>query len=148
MSLKLLMSNYLVWISLLPLSLDILYIRFLNHDEIGFYRYPESIIFTSLALCIAIFTWYHKTKITYSIPLFRFWIFIFLANIVYVIFFIDLPTFNGKYTYILLLVLFLIATKPLLKNEVEFAIGFFMMVVALLIFLSLIITLFFPDFTL
>ena len=148
MSLKLLMSNYLVWISLLPLSLDILYIRFLNHDEIGFYRYPESIIFTSLALCIAIFTWYHKTKITYSIPLFRFWIFIFLANIVYVIFFIDLPTFNGKYTYILLLVLFLIATKPLLKNEVEFAIGFFMMVVALLILLSLIITLFFPDFTL
>ena len=148
MSLKLLMSNYLVWISLLPLSLDILYTRFLNYDEIGFYRYPESIIFTFLALCMAIFTWYHKTKITYNIPLFRFWIFIFLANIVYVIFFIDFTTFNGKYTYVLLLVLFLIATKPLLKNEVEFAIGFFMMVVTLLILLSLIITLFFPDFTL
>jgi len=142
------MSNYLVWISLLPLSLDILYTRFLNYDEIGFYRYPESIIFTFLALCMAIFTWYHKTKITYNIPLFRFWIFIFLANIVYVIFFIDFTTFNGKYTYVLLLVLFLIATKPLLKNEVEFAIGFFMMVVTLLILLSLIITLFFPDFTL
>jgi len=97
---------------------------------------------------MAIFTWYHKTKITYNIPLFRFWIFIFLANIVYVIFFIDFTTFNGKYTYVLLLVLFLIATKPLLKNEVEFAIGFFMMVVTLLILLSLIITLFFPDFTL
>ena len=141
MSLKLLMSNYLVWISLLPLSLDILYTRFLNYDEIGFYRYPESIIFTFLALCMAIFTWYHKTKITYNIPLFRFWIFISLANIVYVIFFIDFTTFNGKYTYVLLLVLFLIATKPLLKNEVEFAIGFFMMVVTLLILLSLIIKL-------
>ena len=145
---KSLMSNYLAWISLLPLSLDILYTRFINFDETGFFnRSPEAIIFTLVILGISIFVW-NKNKIKLPIITILLPLSVLFLIDVYTIVFIENAIFNGKYSYVLLLTIILILLKPPSRSEIIFAIDFFISILIVFVILSIVGISFFSDFVL